>query len=103
MACDPQDLINNYGGSQFASKSENEKEALKLSLLCKIWENGGGGGGGPHWGNDGDNVVRPLENVYVLDSFTGLYHAIEATSEFSPGIVQMGLVQTGYAFDDIPD
>ena len=77
---------------------------IALQKICGALYNLTSSGGGPGtWGVDGNNVVRKIANVYVLDDFTGLYHAIEATSEFSPGIVQMGLVQTGYAFAAIPD
>jgi hypothetical protein len=101
MSCDPQTLLNDFGGAQFASQTQNSKRALELALLCRIYQQGASGA--TTWGADGDNVVRPIGNVYYKDVFTGLYHLGIVTSEFTPGIPQFALGDTGYLFADIPD
>jgi len=39
MACTPQDLLDQYGGAQFASMTEQSKQTLMLCLLCRMVEN----------------------------------------------------------------
>lgn len=39
MPCSAQDLLTDYNGSEFAGKTEQEKQVLMLCLLCKMVEN----------------------------------------------------------------
>ena len=59
------------------------------------------GPSGATWGADGDNEVRPISDIYILDATTGLYHKQLAESNGVDDPIQY-LDQTGYAFAAIP-
>ena len=99
-SCNVQSLMTSAATAGFNRLERQDAWAVANQLLCNM---GGGGSGGAVWGSNGQNVVRPIGNVYVRDSFTGLYYKQLATSEFTPGVPQLGLGDTGYAFSAIPD
>ena len=94
--CNVQTLVTQSRQAGFANLILNDQLAVFNQLLCNFFT-----GGGATWGVAGQNMVRPLGNVYVLDSFTGLYHKFGATSQFGPLAVSFG--DTGYTFATIPD